>query len=355
MLQIINGPFIAQDNYYIQHSKDGMDELHFEINVNDPVYKIIQEEDRIIETTEQQTYVVRTINAGNANAKIICQIDLDDWKGTCYIGTRDAGTGKLTGFRTENTAGAIMQQIVPSGWSIVNLTPKQAVRLVEMFAPTPLEIAQQVMEAFSCSIRFHTRTKQAEILYPSDMPVSNSYAIDTVNLRSVPQYRGRSTGMYTRIYPIGKDDITITQVNPTHHPYIDAADPFTDRIICKIYRDAQQDDPTALMADAQQLVNAAATPERSWTLDVVDLNRIDSEKWQGMDLSLFTKLLLQDRLKGFRSYVQVVEDRVYPNFPESNSITVATVSGSVQRTLKYVYDQITNPNSTFYQQLEARR
>ena len=55
------GIVIAADDYYIQRMEDGRDELHFTIQTADPAYVEIQEETRIIETTENQTYAVKTI------------------------------------------------------------------------------------------------------------------------------------------------------------------------------------------------------------------------------------------------------------------------------------------------------
>ena len=80
------GNLIAVDDYYIQRMEDGRDELHFTVQVSDPSYQRIREETRIIETTENQTYVVKAIDAGSKTADIGCQLDLDAWRFSMYLG-----------------------------------------------------------------------------------------------------------------------------------------------------------------------------------------------------------------------------------------------------------------------------
>ena len=93
---------------------------------------------------------------------------------------------------------------------------------------------------------------------------------------------------------------------------------------------------------------------RSWALDVVDLNRIDPEAWPDLGLGLFTLLRLVDNRKGVTANVQVMEDTVWPYYPDENQIKVSTVSGSVQRTVRGLYRDINDPNSEYQQKLSVR-
>lgn len=215
-----------------------------------------------------------------------------------------------------------------------------------------MEIVLQMQETFGCAIRFDTRTKTATVLYPEEQPLTNAYVADTVNLRTPPQFKGKSTGLYTRLYPIGKDGLGIAEVNKGK-PYVENLS-YTDRVICAIWKDDRYTDAASLRDDAQKRVDEASQPVRSWQLEVIDLQRIDSQRWPDMAIPLFTVLCLVDNQKGFRANVQVVEDRVYPYYPERNEVTVSTVARSVQRTLHSLYDSINNPNSTFYQRLNAK-
>lgn len=341
MLQLMNGPQIAVDDYAIRHKSDGQDELHFEISISDPAYTVLMEEDRIIETTEQQTYTVKQIDAGDRKAKIGCCLDLSDWQTELRMNYSSGN----------HSATDILSAISPNGWRIEDQTTLVKKRTIEMQAPTPLEIALQVQETFGCAIRFSTFRKMATLLYPEEQRLSNSYVVDTVNLRAAPQFKGKSSDLYTRLYPIGRDGMGIAEVNGGK-AYVENLK-YTDRIICAVWSDARYEDAKALRDDAQKRVDAAAKPERSWQLNIVDLYRIDPQRWPDMALPIFTVLRLVDGRKGFCANVQVVEDQIFPYYPERNNLTVSTIARSIQRTLRGVCNALNNPNSTFYQKLNA--
>lgn len=345
MIQLLN-PIkqIATDDYYIQHMQDGFDWLCFDLQLTDPAYAAIQEERRILETSEGQTFRVKKINGGAHTAKIYCQLDLHEWQSSMLL-NYNSGT---------RTAAQILTAIKPANWTVVS-EPSTKKRVVEMDAPTPLEIVEQLQKTFGCAVRFDNRLKRASIRYPDDRtlnPLSTSYVVDSVNMRSAPQYKGQSTKFYTRLYPIGKDGLTITAVN-NGVPYINNND-YCQDIVCAVWKDERYIDAASLLADATERLALAAQPERSWKIDVVDLKRLNPSRWSALPLDLFTVLKLVDRNKGATANVMVCEDRVYPYYPEKNEITVSTRTASVQRTLQALQREIDNPNSEFYQRLNRR-
>lgn len=344
MLQIENGIQIATDNYYIRHKENGIDELHFEVSIYDPAYRAITEECRILETTEQQTYAVKSIGAGKRTAKIGCKLDLSDWQESICLDYHRTGTplGLLQGTAVD----FLGDSNLISAWTMLDSGNVIEQRTIEMQGPTPLDVALQIQERFGCAVRFKTQDKTATILWPENMPLSNSYVVDTVNLRSAPEFKGKSTDLYTRLYPIGKDGLRI------EGDYVENLT-YTTQVICAIWKDSRYTDAAELKADAQKRVDAASQPVRSWKLSIVDLHRLNPQKWPDMGVDLFTKLRLVDENKGFSAVVQVKEDNVYPYYPEKNEITASTSTGSVQKTLRSLYQDIHDPNSVFHQKLNA--
>ncbi len=347
---MLNGTQIAVDDYYICHKEDGLDELHFDIPISDPAYCALEEEARILETIEQQTYVVKTISGGKKTAKIGCRLDLSDWERTICINYERTGTPME--FLLGTVVDFLGDSSVLKSWVISDSKDKTERRTIKMQGPTPLEVALQVQETFRCAVRFDTKNKTVAILWPSEMPLSNSYAVDTVNLRAAPEFKGKSSSLYTRLYPVGKDGLRIGSVNGGTD-YVQNLS-YTDKIICAFWQDSRYTNAAELRDDAQKRVDEASQPERSWKLSVVDLYRLNPDKWKDMSLALFTVLRLIDSCKGFSANVQVKEDKVHPYYPEKNEVTVSTVTRSVQRMLRSVYNDIRNPNSAFWQQLVAR-
>lgn len=343
MLQLEKQRPISIDDYYIKHVSDGCDELHFELSLNDPIYALLKEEDRIFERTERQTYVVRSIGGSRKTAKITGQLDLDDWRATIFPDFA----------REEKTEDELLTEIVPWGWTVYSKVQEHRSEPIKMTGATPLEIAQKVQEIDNCAIRFDTEKKTATVFRPDEIKLSNAYCIETVNLRNPPEYKGKSTALYTRLYAQGKtiDDVPLTfsDINGGV-PYVDCHD-YTDRVICAFWQDSSIDDAAKLLEGAQRRVKAAASPVRSWQLDVIDLYSIAPEKWPNLSLTLFKKIRLVDENKGFSAAVQIVEDKIYPHYSAKNEITVSTVTGSVQRTLHALYKQINDHNSSLYQSL----
>lgn len=340
MLQIENGIQIATDDYYIQHKENGMDELHFEVPITDQAYLHLNEESRIIESTEHQTYVVKTISGSSKTAKIGCQLDLTDWKGQIELNYNRTGTAQL-----------FLRGFKPNNWTVVDPSEKAESKTIELDAPTPLDLALRVQDDFGCRLRFDTKEKKVTIIYPDDVQQSNSYVVDTVNLVGAPEYKGKSSDLYTRIYPKGKDDLTISSVNDGVN-YLQNLT-YTDRIICKMVSFSSIESAEELKSEAQKQLDIDSQPERSWKLKVIDLYRSNPQKWPEMKMNIFTKIRMIDTYKGFTANVQVVEDKIYPHYPEKNEITVSTVTKSVQRTLHRLFDTINNPNSAFNMRLKS--
>lgn len=356
MLIIPNGDAFDRDDYAIHHMTNGLDELRFELSAEDSIYKQLQEEKtKILETTENQTYVVRKINAVNSTVIVTCQLDLPDWRKNLLLDTANlASPGFSHTLNETNMLSRIMQAPGLSGWSMISTVSSHITRSMEMEGPTPLEAALQLQKTFGCALRFNTQMKRVTILNPAEAQISNSYVIESVNLRRRPEFKGRSTDLYTRLYPVGKDGLGIASVN-SGVPYLDNTS-YTGSsvVICALWKDARYTDAASLKRDAQARLEAAAKPVRSWKLDVVDLNRIDAEKWPDMGLSIWTLILLQDTAKNVSENVQVVSDVVYPYYPEKNQITVSTNSESLQDAVIRTSQALNDANSELWAQINAR-
>lgn len=356
MLIIPNGDAFDRDDYAIHHMTNGLDELRFELSAEDSIYKQLQEEKtKILETTENQTYIVRKINAVNSTVIVTCQLDLPDWRKNLLLDTANlASPGFSHTLNETNMLSRIMQAPGLSGWSMQSTVANHITRSMEMEGPTPLEAALQLQKTFGCALRFNTQMKSVTILNPAEAQISNSYVIESVNLRRRPEFKGRSTDLYTRLYPVGKDGLGIASVN-SGVPYLDNTS-YTGSgvVICALWKDARYTDAASLKRDAQARLEAAAKPVRSWKLDVVDLHRIDAEKWPDMGLSIWTLILLQDTAKNVSENVQVVSDVVYPYYPEKNQITVSTNSESLQDAVMRTSQALNDANSELWAQINAR-
>lgn len=335
------GNLIAVDDYYIQRMEDGRDELHFTVQVSDPSYQRIREETRIIETTENQTYVVKAIDAGSKTADIGCQLDLDAWRFSMYLGYK-SGT---------NTAYAIIGGVCPGGWTVQGGETDTKKRAIEMDGPTALDIVLDTEELFGYPVRFDNDQRIATIIIPAQIRQSTAYIVDSVNLRKA-SFKGKSAELYTRLYPIGKDGLRIGSINGSKD-YVENRT-YTNGIISKVWVDERYTDVQSLMEDAQAKVDEASQPVRSWELDVVDLHSLDPRGWSGLYMAMFDRVLLIDPNNKQSHLVQVRQQCIYPHYPERNKVYVSTVARTTQWTTRHLRKLIIDPNSEFYQILRRR-
>lgn len=359
MLQAINGPQITTDDYYIQHMKNGLDELHFSVHVDDPTYSEILEEDRILETTEQKTYRVVKISGGTSVASFTGQLDLSDFQRLVFYKLQD-GKFAYPGFaqynKTEVQVLEYLMDYVPGDWTLdVSAIQTHRKHTIEMQCPTVLDVLLQMQKTFGVAMRFSTSDKRLRVFYPDEIALSNSYAVDSVNLRGTPEYKGSTDELFTRIYPSGKNGLTIADAaaNTRKTVYIDIADiedhPYLDRKISKIWSDERYEDADSLYAAALEKLKIASRPAQSWTLPIVDLYRIYPEMWPNLQLDIWTRLRFVDSKRKTTTDVQVKEDKVWPYYPEKNVVSVSTVAVSTQRTVRSLRQEIQDPNSEFQQ------
>lgn len=354
MLVLTSGEVVQRDDYAIRHLSNGLDELTFELDPSDGLYRLLQEgKTQIRETIENQTYLVSKINSVGSSTQITCRLDLSDWQKSLLINTEDLNSPGFSHTLHEvNMLSLIMNASGLSGWTKTNQVQTHVTRSMRMDGPTPLEAALQLQKTFGCALRFQTAKKKVTILYPEERPLSNSYALQTVNLRKKPEYKGRSTELITRLYPIGKDGLGIASVN-NGVAYVEDHT-YSDAVVCALWRDARYTDAASLKRDALARLKAASKPVRSWKLDVVDLNRLDPVQWPDIGMQIWTRILLLDSSRESRETVQVVSDVVYPYYPEKNQITVSTGIETLQEAVARTTQALNDPNGELWAQINAR-
>ena len=301
-------PITEQSNFYITHVDGGEDTLNFDIQTDTQTYKRLAEESRI--EYGDNYYVVKSIDAPSRLASISCVVDLDFLRGDFHR-VYDSGSVTLR---------ALLQTLLPAGWTIEGYDPEIS-RTIHMENATNYDIANQAMSTYSVAYEWHTKAKRLVIINPNNVTPSGEYLTDELNLRSIA-YKGKSKGLITRLYPYGKDGLTIASVNGGKE-YIENHQ-YTDKVICGYWSDDRYTVPANLKADAEEKLKLLSKPARSYECDVIDLAKLD-EKYKDFQFSMYKVVTLIDRQRHVRMNHQVVEYREYPDHPEKNIITLSSV------------------------------
>jgi phage minor structural protein len=324
--------------YYVRELASGMDEVIFEISIWDPNYALMIEEENIVDRGGQR-YLIKQIDAGAVTAKIVCQLDLDEWKASMLVGY-NSGT---------KTVAQQISAVLPSGWSVVDYSYSSIGRTIKGDL-TPLQVCEQCRSTYQVYVRWDNKDKRVYI-YPQALgtPVG-SFATRELNLKEI-NYKGKSNNFATRLYAYGKDGLSFADIN-SGKPYVDN-NTYSDRVICAYWQDDRYTDKTSLLNDAIEHLAKLAVPERSYDCAIVDLQATNPELYNNLDFSLFTTATLIDDVKNVAVDYLVIERHVWPYHPDRNDVIFNSAPVKIQNTVIQIEDELTNPNSTFQQILQA--
>ena len=325
---------IQNTEYYVRELANGLDEVIFTLSVWDPIYQVLAEEDDIVDRGGQR-YLVKQIDGGAVTAKIICQLDLDEWRSTLSVGY-DSGS---------KTVRQQIEAVAPTGWTVQDLSGSSIQRTLHGDL-TPLQVCQECTGVYQVYIRWNTETKVVRI-YPKAMsdPVG-SFATRELNLKEI-NYKGKSNNFATRLYAYGKDGLSFSDINDGK-PYVDN-NTYSSRVICAYWQDDRYEVAQNLLDDAIEKLALLAVPERSYDCAIVDLQATNPELYNNLDFSLFTTATLIDDIKNTAINYQVVERHVWPYHPDQNDVIFDNSPLKITTEVVRIQDALENPNSTFQQ------
>lgn len=310
MLTLLDNKEVLRcDDYYVRELANGLDELIFTISVWDPIYPYLVEEAQI-QDRGGQVYNIKQIDGGAESAKVVCQLDLDEWNASLNLAY---GNGITTVYNTVNAK-------KPAGWTVIDQSGNTLRRTVNGNL-TAYEICKQCEEVYGVWFRWDNKLKTCTI-HSKVMPApAGAFATRDLNLKQI-NYKGKSNDIKTRLYAFGQDDMTFASINGGK-AYVDNFT-YTDKILPMYWKDERYTDPASLLADAITKLAEVAVPKRSYECAIVDLQAADPEKYGFLDFSLYTTATLIDDIKNFAVNYQVVERHIYPHYPEQNVVIFDT-------------------------------
>lgn len=335
MLKLIDGTpeggLIDTDDFYITYKSNGLDELVFNLSIYDPVYASLQEES-VIEY--EQPYLVKAIDGGGSTAKIKCQLNLDDLKGSLLVGYSNGSA----------TLRETVDGVLPESWVFDDQSGSAIRRTIEGDY-TPYDVLSACMDTYSVVFRFDAKGKKITAYTLANFEPNGAFASRDLNLQEI-NYKGKSTSFVTRLYAYGKDGMNFAAINDGK-PYVDNH-MYSDKTICGIWEDDRYTDPESLLAAANERLAGLAVPERSYECSVHDLRATNPELYEFQDFSLFSVVRLIDDIREESVLYQVVERQEYPYYPEKNTVTLSSTAPTIQDTVKSLSDAIGNQSSGFW-------
>lgn len=320
--------------YYVRELASGLDEVIFDLSIWDPNYALIAEEANIVDRGGQR-YLVKQIDAGAVTAKIVCQLDLDDWKASMAVGY-DSGS---------KTVAQQISAVCPAGWSVLDKSGSSISRTLHGDY-TPLQVCEACRDVYSVYIRWDNKIKRCTIYSQTMGSPAGSFATRELNLKEI-NYKGKSNNFITRLYAYGKDGLSFADIN-SGKAYVDN-NTYSNRIICGYWQDDRYTVKQNLLDDAREKLAKLAVPERSYDCAVVDLRATNPSMYGNLSFELFTVATLIDDSRDTAINYQVVERHAWPYHPDRNDVIFNSSPVKIQNSVVQIEDEIINPNSTFSQ------
>ena len=331
---------IQCDDYYVRQLANGLDEVIFNVSIYDPLYPYITEEAKVTDI-DGQIYLVKQIDAGKNDAKVICQLDLNDWKSTMYVAWGNGIKNLITTLR----------MITPSGWTIVNHSTSTELLSVNG-SLTALDICAEICDTYGVYIRWNNYTKTVTVIDKVLQPSVGAFVTRELNMTEL-NYKGKSNDIVTRLYAYGEDDLSFKSINGGK-PYVDDFR-YTSEVICGYWKDERYKYPETLLAAAKKKLAGMCVPERSYSCSVVDLKATDPDRYGFLDFSMFTTATLIDDIKGFSMDYQVVERHTYPYYPEKNEVIFDSAPLRITRELNNTKELLSQKTDASQVQTEIDR
>ena len=306
-------PVTGYSDFYITHVDGGEDTLDFTVPVDAEIYKHLAEENQV--EYRGNRYLIKSIDAPSTYANISCALDLDFLREQFH---RTYNSGSVTLYE-------LLAAILPNGWLVAGYNPGIR-RTIQLEYATDYDIVSQAASTYSVRFVWGILSKTLTIINPDDKTPSGEYLTDELNLRSIA-FKGQSVDFITRLYPYGADGLTISTVNE-NKDYIDNHQ-YSDKIVCGYWSDERYTVPAELKAAAEKHLAALSAPQRSYECDVIDLAKLDPQ-YSDFAFALYKVVTLIDRQRGLRLDHQVMEYRQYPDEPQKNILTLASVVPKIQ-------------------------
>ena len=340
-----NGYPLANDDYYVRELASGLDELVFQMSLRDPMYKHIVEEARIRDRDEN-IYIIKQIDAGNEQVKVVAQIDIDDFKSIMYE-------------KYSNNSATVNQtvlSVLPAGWACIdhsNVTIRRTIPTSDTttdYNVTAWKVLQDCCNVYGVRFRFNSADKIVTIINPKSYENVGAFATRDLNLREL-NYKGKSTDLCTRLYAEGADGLTFATLNDGKNYVEDFT--YTDKVISAYWKDERYTDAQSLLDDARAKLAENAIPQRSYDCDVLDLASTNPDVYGFENFSLFNVITLIDDAAERRLDYQIVERWNYPYYPARNKVVLSTATPKIQNQVVTLMDAVSSPTSTFQQMMQS--
>ena len=215
--------------------------------------------------TEEGKFLIKEKLQSRERLSYICKPDFSELQ-------RELITKDYSTMKAETIVGDLLSPI--SQWRYI--VQGDIKRSVKINAMNRYEAIYQVADAFKYEIFFDIKNKTILMAESIGKRLGEIYVHDEVNLIDL-NTSADSYDVYTRIIPVGKDGLTIKEVNGGRD-YIDNFQ-YVSKIKPLLWKDERYTDAESLKVDAVKKLLDLSKPRQSFEVNILDLYRQDKKQW----------------------------------------------------------------------------
>ena len=291
-------------------------------------------------------------NGGITWVEYVCDLNVEPLKGTPID---NFAPGSVTPDEAVNLA------LAGTGWKVGYCDVTRRRNAAKTYCMV-FDAIKDIAKAYSCEITFDSINHLVNI-HQKQGADRGVYFAEQLNLKSL-EVQANSRSYVTRLYPRGKDGLTISDVNGGV-PYVSNYQ-YSTKVIGAYWIDNRYTVAADLLADSQERLDYLSKPTRAYAAEIIDLARV-SDKWRLLDFRLGDWIMLESESTGVREQQRIVKGDRYPDEPEKSTCELANRIASLDDIILRVSDaadavdaatdstgmvqgsavQVTNPDGTY--------
>lgn len=277
-------------------------------------YSDIEEECYI--TTKEDEFIVKEKNVQNDYTEFKCILNLEDLEGKPW---------ERYASEEQTIDKALALALAGTGWIVgkCSLKKKRTVRATNV---SSLDVIQEIRKTYRCDLVFNTLTKTIDV-YERLGEDKGTYFIDSLNLKNLA-IQGNSYNFFTRIIPIGKDNLRISSIN-NGKDYLENYQ-YSNKVKTYYWIDERYTIVENLKEDAAAKLDEISKPYRAYVADIINLAKLNDKYKDILDFKLGDTVNLISKDNKFRDKQRIVKIIEHPDEHELDSVEIANTTLSFE-------------------------
>lgn len=325
-------PITVATNAFVEKDEEGDETLSFDVPPDSELFTYLKTEAEV--RTEDNLYLIKGVNKLITQATITCELNMDDWKASYYLKTAD-----IVALQTK-TICDVLNYIKPAGWTVTGEEVRTIKRTPDKEKCNGYDVLMRCKTVYDVQYDFDCLSKVVTVIDPYTSADTGLYVTPELNMKD-HTYKESSTGLVTRLYCYGADDLTFSDINDGK-PYIDLQG-YKGKPIVSSWTDGRYTNKESLLADGRKKLQELAAPVGSYTINMIDLAAVD-DKYKDLQVRIReTAHCIIDPVRGIEIPHRIVKIRKYLLDEErsNNTITLSNEPRKITDMINQMHENVT--------------